>query len=206
MKLRIAKKSDIKQLAQIHLECGKIQPDGFMHRLGITFLRTYYGILINERRSVILLAEDKNGFIQGFCSGTLAAEEHLKNLKNHQLKLAFSLIPALLKSPKLLKSIIAREKYIKASDKSLKFGVSQGSRCEYWAWRPENKNLTMSIELFNVWRNIVFELGSESIKGEVDMLNKYILKIHKILGAKIIEELKLPGGRNRVIIEYKKTK
>jgi hypothetical protein len=204
MKLRIAKKSDNKILADIHMECGKIQPDGFMHQLGLTFLRTYYAILINEKKSIILLAEDENDFIHGFCSGTMAAEEHLEKLKKHKVKLAFSLIPALLKSPKLLKNIIARNKYINTSVKSVKFGVSLGSRCEYWAWRPENKNLTMSMHLFNVWRNIVFELGSESIKGEVDMLNKYILKIHKILGAKIIEELNLPDGRSRVIIEYKK--
>ena len=204
MKLRIAKKSDNKILADIHMECGKIQPDGFMHQLGLTFLRNYYDILINERRSIILLAEDENGFIHGFCSGTIAAEEHFEELKKHKLKLAFSLILAVLKSPKLLKKIIARNKYINTSVKSVKFGVTEGSRCEYWAWRPEKKNLTMSMHLFNVWRNTVFELGSESIKGEVDISNKYILKIHKILGAKIIEELKLPDGRNRVIIEYTK--
>ena len=204
MKFRIAKKSDKKVLAYIHKECGEIQPDGFMYQLGLTFLTTYYGILINEKKSIILLAEDENGVIQGFCSGTLAAEEHLIALKRNKIKLSFSLIPALLKSPKLIKNLIDRDKYINATPESVKFGVSQGSRCEYWAWRPENKNLIMSMRLFQVWRNILFELGSESIKGEVDILNKYILKIHKILGAKIIKELNLPDGRNRVIIEYKK--
>ena len=207
MKFRIAKKSDKKVLASIHMECGKIQPDGFMYQLGLPFLTTYYSILISETKSIIVLAEDENGVVQGFCSGTLAADEHLEELRRNKIKLAFSLIPALLKSPKLLKNLIARDKYINASAKSVKFGVSHGGRCEYWAWRPENKNLIMSMRLFQVWRNILFELGSESIKGEVDMLNKYILKIHKISGAKIIKELNLPDGRNRVIIEYtKKTK
>jgi hypothetical protein len=152
------------------------------------------------------LVEEENRLIQGFCSGTLSAEEHLKALKKHKFQLALSLIPVLLKSPILFKHIFDRLKFIKSSEKSVRFGVSQGSRCEYWAWRPENKNLTMSIHLFSVWRNVVFELGYKSIKGEVDTLNKYILKIHKILGAKVIAELKLPDGRNRVIIEYVKVK
>jgi len=46
MKFRLAKQSDYKTLAEIHLECGKIQPDGFMHQLGIYFLITYYNILL----------------------------------------------------------------------------------------------------------------------------------------------------------------
>ena len=96
MKFRLAKQSDFKNLAEIHLECGKVQPDGFMHQLGIYFLITYYKILLKEGRSVIVLAEDHKGFVHGFCSGTLAAEEHLMELKKNRLKLILSVIPALI--------------------------------------------------------------------------------------------------------------
>ena len=203
MNIRFAKQSDYKILARIHLECGKNQPDGFMHQLGIIFLKTYYSILLNERKSVIVLAEDKNGFVHGFSSGTLAAEEHLLVLKKNRIKLLISSIPALLLSPKLIFKLLARDRYVNGSENSIKFGVTMGSRCEYWAWRPEHKNLSMSIHLFNTWRKIIFDLGSNSIKGEVDLKNKYIFKMHKILGANVVGQLNLPDGRERVIIEYK---
>ena len=48
MKLRIAKQSDSKILANIHMECGKAQINGFMHKLGELFLRTYYYVLLKE--------------------------------------------------------------------------------------------------------------------------------------------------------------
>jgi hypothetical protein len=204
MKIRLAKKADVVSLAKIHLICGKIQPDGFMHQLGLCFLNTYYGILVNEKSSVIVVAEDENGFLHGFCSGSLAAEEHLIELKRNKFKLAFSLIPALLKSPKIFGKLLARNRYIETAGQSTSFGISHGTRCEYWAWRPESKNLVMSILLYKTWLNILFELGSTSIKGEVDSLNKYVLKMHKILGASIIDELNLSDGRKRIIIEYTK--
>jgi hypothetical protein len=202
MKLRIANKSDIKSLAKTHLICGKIQPDGFMHQLGLGFLKTYYSILLNEKGSIIVIAEDEKGLIHGFCSGSLAAEKHLSELKRNKFILAFSLIPAILKSPKILKKLLARNRFINSAGHSTTFGISKGSRCEYWAWRPDKRNLVMSILMFETWINIVLELGSTSIKGEVDMLNKYVLRIHKILGARIIDELNLSDGRKRVIIEY----
>lgn len=204
LKFRLAKKTDADSLAIIHLICGKIQPDGFMHQLGLSFLNTYYRILLDEKNSVIVVAEDENGLLHGFCSGSLAAEEHHVELKRNRLKLAFSLIPAILKSPKILKKILARNRFIETSGQSTSFGTSHGTRSEYWAWRPESKNLIMSILLYKTWLNIVFELGSTSIKGEVDSLNKYVLKMHKILGASIIDELNLSDGRKRIIIEYTK--
>jgi hypothetical protein len=204
LKLRLANKSDIKSLAKTHLICGKLQPDGFMHQLGLGFLKTYYRILLNEKGSVIVIAEDENGIVHGFCSGSLAAEKHLDELKRNQIKLAFSLIPALIKSPKIIGKLLARNRFVKSAGQSTSFGISQGSRCEYWAWRPESRNLVISILMFETWLNIVFELGSASIKGEVDILNKYVLRIHKIIGAKVIDELILSDGRKRVIIEYTK--
>jgi len=55
----------------------KAQIDGFMHKLGKTFLRTYYKVLLEEKNSIILIAIDHNGYGVGFHSGTMKAEEHL---------------------------------------------------------------------------------------------------------------------------------
>jgi hypothetical protein len=204
MKFRIAKRSDIASLAKIHMECGKFQPDGFMHNLGFCFLKTYYRLLIEEKNSIILLAEDDDGFIHGFNSGTLTAEEHLDTMKRNRIKIAFSLIPAFIKSPNILRNLVIRNNYIKSGGHSGRFGITKGPRVEYWAWRPNSKNPETAITLLESWLMIVFELGFNSAKGEVDIVNKNILKIHLLLGAKVIEELELPDGRKRVIIEYQK--
>lgn len=204
MRLRLAKKSDANTLAQIHLECGLIQPDGFMHRLGLNFLKTYYQILLEEKCSIVLLAEDENGFVHGFHSGTLAAEEHLLSLKKNKIKIFISLFPKILINPLIIKDLLLRNKYINSSTSSEKFGITFGPRGEYWALRPESKNAGVAISLLETWLNIVFELGCSSIKAEVDRSNNKVLEIHKILGAKIIQEMNLMDGRHRVVIEYTK--
>ena len=51
MKYRIAKESDAKSLALIHIECSKHQQGGFMHRLGFKFLKKYYEITSNNKNS-----------------------------------------------------------------------------------------------------------------------------------------------------------
>lgn len=201
MKLRLAKTCDIKYLASIHFECSINQPGGFMHKLGNPFLWLYYKILLSEKKSIIIVAVDENDYIHGFCSGTLAAEEHIKALKNHKIILAISLIPALIRKPSLYKEIIERNDYLYAQNNFTRFGSQEGPRNEYWAWRP-NSNKSLSVHLFKTWLNIVFDFGFNSVKGEVDSVNKPILLLHKLLGVKILEKLDLPDGRSRYFVEY----
>lgn len=203
MILRFAKTKDINSLAKLHLECGKRQPEGFMFKLGLPFLKLYYNLLINEKTSVILIATDELGNLLGFCSGTTAAEEHLNNLKKNPLKIGLSILPAIIKSPKILTNILDRKKFISLKDGSIKFGVVKGPRIEYWAWQ-KNEKTNMSIPLLKAWLRIIFDLGITSVKAEVDTNNNNLLTIHKFLGAKIAEHLTLNDGRDRVIIEYTK--
>jgi hypothetical protein len=202
MHTRLAKVKDIKSLAKIHFDAGSLQPDGFMYQLGLVFLTAYYKVLINEPKTVILLSEDENGVIHGFCSGTLDSREHLNSLKEHRIYLILASIPALVASPKLLIQMIKRYRFVGFKEDSIQYGVSYGARCEYWAWRPNSKNAEKSVELFSCWKGVMIKLGCRSIQGEVDLRNKYILKIHQMLGAKVISELHLTDGRKRVIIEY----
>lgn len=200
---RFAKSYDVNSLAKLHLECGKRQPGGFMFKLGLPFLKLYYNLLINEKTSVVLIATDEEGNLLGFCSGTIAAEEHLKNLKRNPLKIGLSILPAIIKSPKILTNILDRKNYISLRDGSIKFGVVKGPRIEYWAWRKDELT-NMSIPLLKTWLKIVFDLGVNLVKAEVDTNNKNLLTIHKFLGANISEHLLLKDGRDRVIIEYTK--
>ena len=204
MIFRIAKLKDKSSLARLHLEAGRIQPDGFMHQLGFYFLKSYYDILLREKNSVVILAEDLDGVIHGFCSGTSSAEDHLIELKRNKIILITAAIPALLMSPKLMFKILSRYRFVAGEKNSIEYGVSAGARSEYWAWRPQSKNLEMSVKMFNQWKKIMFDLGCNSIKGEVDLKNKYILKLHRLLGAVVVAKLTLADGRERVIIEYLK--
>ena len=201
MKLRIAKQSDYKILAKIHIECGKEQTGGFMFKLGLPFLKLYYKILLKEKHSIVLIAEDENDLVIGFVSGSISAEEHLKKLRDNKYYLAFSVLPSIIKSPKILKSLIERNSFIHSKKQSKQFGITSGVRMEYWAWKPTEKG-ALSIYLIKAWLNIIFSLGHTTVKGEVDLINDGILKIHKFLGAKVKNELNNDDGKKRVIIEY----
>jgi hypothetical protein len=203
MIIRFAKSRDIKSLAKLHLECGEHQPGGFMFKLGLPFLRIYYKLLINEKNSIILVSEDDNGNLIGFISGTMAAEAHLENLKRNRFRIGLSILPAIIKSPKLLTNILDREKFVYLKDGSIQFGVVMGPRIEYWAFHQGEKR-NMSIPLLKTWLKVVFDLGIVSVRAEVDINSKNLLTVHKFLGAKVIEHLMLNDGRERVIIEYKK--
>jgi len=183
------------------MECGEHQPGGFMFKLGLSFLKIYYKLLTNEKNSIIIVAEDEGGKILGFCSGTISAEEHLSNMKKNRLRIGFSILPAIIKSPKILTNIMDRERFVLLKDGSIQFGVISGPRIEYWAWRQNDKT-NKSIPLLKTWLKVVFDLGISSVKAEVDTDNKNLLTIHKFLGAKVVEHLHLKDGRKRVIIEY----
>lgn len=201
MILRLAKSIDINSLAKLHLECGKQQPGGFLFKLGLSFLKIYYKLLVNEKNCVIVIAEDTDGSLLGFCAGTMAAEAHLNNLKKNRFRIGIAILPAIIKSPKILTNILDREKFVFLKDGSIQFGVKCGPRIEYWAWR-QNHRSNMSIPLLKTWLKVVFDLGVSSVKAEVDIDSKNLLTVHKFLGAKVVEQLELKDGRKRVIIEY----
>lgn len=205
VKFRNAKLIDANQIADIHIESSKNQPGGFLHQLGYPFIFNYYKILIQEKHSIVIVAEDESGLIYGFCSGTLRAEEHLFYLKKHKFLLFFSSLPSILRKPKLITEIYNRKKHIDNETNTIEFNNKSGVRNEYWGWR-NNYDKSKSPELFKTWMDVVFSYGYSSFKGEVDSVNKNIVLFHKFLGAKILKEVKLPDGRSRYFVEYKKNK
>lgn len=205
VKFRIAKLVDANQIAEIHIESGKNQPGGFMHLLGFSFIKKYYEILLQEKHSIVIVAEDKTGFIYGFCSGTLDASEHIKSLNSNKLPLLIASLPSIFKNPKLIFEITKRRKHINNVSDSVEYNTKIGVRNEYWGWRSECDK-SKSPELFKTWMNIVYSFGYESFRGEVDSINKHIVLFHKFLGAKILKEIILPDGRIRYFVEYKNNK
>lgn len=203
VKFRNAKLVDANQIAHIHIESSINQPGGFMHQLGYLFILNYYKILIQEKHSIVIIAEDDNALIYGFCSGTLDAREHLNSLNKKKFLLFLSSLPSILRNPKLLIEIINRKKYINNKNNTIEFNNKVGVRNEYWGWR-NNCDRSKSPELFKTWMDVVFSYGYNSFNGEVDAINKNIVLFHKFLGAKILKEVKLPDGRTRYFVQYNK--
>ena len=200
---RIAKRSDAKSLAQVHLICAKNQKGGFFHNLGFYFTYKYYKILLSNKNSVIVIAEDQNHNCLGFHSGTLKMEEQLIQLKKNKLILAISLVPKFIIKPKLFYDVIKRYISISTIDsKKNDFGVKKGARGEYWCWLQSNSDPLEALKLLDKWFNIMKELGVNSVCIEADTINERILKFHIKKGARVINELSLADGRKRVILKY----
>ena len=64
-------------------------------------MKIHYKLLTNEKNRIIIVAEDECGKLLDFCSGTISAEEHLNNMKRNRLRIGFSMLPAIIKSPKI---------------------------------------------------------------------------------------------------------
>jgi hypothetical protein len=199
MNFRVAKINDSFALAKMHKICGEYQKDGFMHKLGVLFLYNYYRVSLKEKHSVILIADDSNGMPIGFISGTLDAKEHQVQLKRNTISLGISAFIAILRNPFLLQELYKRKKSL--GSKASKFIVDSGARGEYWAWLPKSKNTMGSGILRQAWINVLGELGCKSFRYELDLGNSSFEKYEKIFGCTLIEEIILPDGRKRIIVE-----
>lgn len=199
MRFRLAKLCDADQLADVHSICCSEQPEGFMFKLGKSFLRKYYQILLNERNSVVIVAESEAEKIIGFYSGSSRSEEHIEKLRQNKLSLILASVRAILRNPCLLKSMYIRYKSTKNKGE---FIITNGPRMEYWACLPSDRNSGAAIELHKLWYEFMRLLGVTTVKGEINEANKRTLKMHQIMGATIIKEFETPEGNKRYIIEY----
>lgn len=201
VKHRLAKKKDIEQLAKLHWDASITQPSSFMFKLGVCFLKKYYKFIIEENNSLILCAVDNNERILGFVSGSLDNSERIKTLHSKKIALLFSAIPQILRNPFLIKEIASRF-YSGSADRNDGYIVHDGPHEDFWAWQTNDKPGNEAILLHLTWLKILKCLGIDHVRGEVDLDNKIILRIHKFLGAKIVKEYNTPDARRRVIFEY----
>jgi hypothetical protein len=199
MKYRIAKTSDFKSITDLHYAIRKTYSVGIFAQLGKPFLKRYYRIILNDPNAVVVCAEDDHGIIQGFCSATLDVEAHMANLRQHKVSLGLAAITSIITKPALIKHLIDRFKVIK-NDSATKIISTKGARSEYWVWRATNQDSVSSVEMYFAQINIMKSLGVKDLFGEVDKINKKILKFQQANGAEIIDQITLPDGRERVII------
>lgn len=198
---RLGKISDHIALAQIHYHSGQFQNDGFMYRLGFDFLKRYYKVLLSEKQSFVLVAEDRSGCIHGFVSGTQNANSHLSAIRNDRVFLALTLLKSVVFSPAILKEILRRYKYVNRINDAESFGALDGARLEYWIWDTDSSS-NLSVLLLKAWINIMKEMGVNEIHGEVDKFNIKSQKVHKLMGAIFYDTKILTDGRERTFYKY----
>ena len=198
MKYRLAKISDAAKIADIHYSIRSSYSVGIFSKLGKIFLRRYYKILLNDPNSVVVCAE-LNGIIYGFCSASLDVEAQMMNLRNHKWILALASFWSVIRNPLLFRDLVDR--YLQGRDvNNIKFISSIGARSEYWAWNPASLDSFSSVEMYNAKLNILKALGVKELYGEVDLINKRILRFQLANGSEIIEKLILPDGRERALL------
>lgn len=201
IKYRLAKPRDCKAIVELHYSIRETYSVGIFAQLNRFFLKQYYLIILNDPNSVIVCAEDENGIIQGFCSSTLDVEAQFANIKRHRIRLGLAAITSVIEKPLLLKHLIARYMVIKNNTQT-RIISTKGARSEYWVWRASNKDSGSSVEMYFSLFIILKALGVKELFGEVDKVNKRVLKFQLANGGRITDEFTLPDGRERVVIRY----
>ena len=171
-----------------------------MFRLGEGFFREYYRILIKDGCSIIVCAFNSSGDMVGFVSGTLDVKVKMLALTRNRLSLLAGSLPALIRDHTLLAQMISRERNFAHAQTESRYVVQSGAIVDFWAWKKNEGS--GAIPLLLKWLAILRSLGLSSICGEVDVINNDILRIHRMLGAKVIKEFVTPDGRERVLIRY----
>ncbi len=201
MIIRLGKPNDAARLAFIHEVSSAKQPGGFMFQLGRSFLVEYYRTLLHDGSSVVLCAVDDRDSSWDLWPEHWTRERACEPLKRNRLRLFVASLPALLRHPLLIRDVYSRQQSASPDEAERGYVVQSGAHEEFWGWLPDNTS--GAIELHLKWLSVMRILGAQTIRGEVDQVNDVVLRVHRMLGARIVKEFVTPDGRQRLIIEYK---
>ena len=203
IRLRLAKPSDAKEIANLHWLVRDRYTQGVFLTLGKRFLTEVYKILLNDAWEVVVCAVDEDDKIIGFMSNSLNIRHQFKEMKRHRIRLAFCALGGIISKPSLIKGLIQRYKSLDNRKDSPKFVNTEGVRGDYWCWKKGDDSLK-SIELRKANGEILRALGVNEILFEVDKSNSKVYKFHlKVNKAEPVEEIVLPDGRVRVLLKQK---
>ena len=119
IKFRLAKPSDAKHIAYVHLHIRDKYDKGFFAQVNYSFLKHYYKIMLNDPNEVVICAEDETGKIVGFSSGSLNAEKQFKTMRDHKLFFVWPLITSAFSNPKIIKDSLDRFKSTKEESENM---------------------------------------------------------------------------------------
>lgn len=199
MHFRLAKLSDLNEIVTLHYNVRDTYSVGFFSKMRKSFFRQYYKILLNDPNEIILYAEDNLGHKCGFASSTLDVEAQFRNLRKYKIALAIGALPSFILNPKLVLDAWKRYRSTNVNSQQ-QFVTATGARGEYWVWDNNNKDSIWSTVLYNKSLEIMFLLGSQIVRFEVDSVNSRILQFHKKNGALEESKIILDDGRERVLM------
>lgn len=201
MRIRLAKPSDSKAIAEIHYLSRDKLTKGFFSQVTRSFLVHYYKVVLDDPNSVVVCVEENDGTICGFASATLNAEKQFANLGKHKFRLAFALVPTIMMKPKILWEAVSRYLSIQGKSDARYVSVS-GVRGEYWVWDPRNKNTIWAGVLNNTHLHMLYVLGAKNLRFEVDEENLAVVYFSERNGAELLDRMLLNDGRARLIMNY----
>lgn len=101
IRFRLAKPSDAKQIANVHLHIrDKYDREGFA-QVNYSFLKQHYRVKLDDANEIIICADDENGKILGFSSGSLYSTKQIESMRGHKFSLFLPLITSAFSSPPL---------------------------------------------------------------------------------------------------------
>lgn len=197
VRYRLAKPSDAKQIADCHWHVRDRYNEGIFLSLGKGFLRAYYEVILDDPNEIIVCAENKEGKIVGFSSGSLDAESQAKNLLNHKLKLGFAAILSLLRHPSYIRGVWERYSSLKPSNDKV-FVYMKGARSEYLCWRKGEAGSIGMMLLDKIKFKLMHEFGVHEVFFEIDKQNERLFNAQqRMKEITLIGEFELPDGRKR---------
>jgi hypothetical protein len=203
VRFRLANCSDAKALARLHYACSMEQPDGFMYKLGKRFLTQYYRILLRNRMSLVVCADAGTAGIVGLVSASVESQEEYKALQRGRLRLLLSALPALIRRPRLFGAVYDRANSLSSDQVRKDFVVGSGARLSFWGWSPAYPSRGQTTKLLQTAMRMLKALGVETVRLEIDRVNRKVEAIHRLMGGKVIEEFVTKDGRQRIVMEHR---
>lgn len=202
---RIAKKGDAKRITELHFKVRDTYSVGYFSRMNKWFIKKYYDIILSDPYEVVVCAENENDEIEGFMSASLDVNRQFQRMSKLKYKVSLGLraLPSFICHPSLIKETLNRYNSTRGKYSGPDNYIPQnGARLEYWTWDAESKDSISAMELYNKFLLILYSLGVKTIEGEIDYVNKKVLKFTLLNQAKVVREIEMSDGRHRAIVVY----
>ncbi len=196
IRFRLAKPSDARQIANVHYHVRDKYGEGFFAHVNKRFLKQYYKMILNDPWQIVVCAE-LNGEILGFSSGSMDTTMEFKTFRRNKWKFVWPLLTTAMTNPKIVKAALDRFKST-GEGSTKKFINSSGARNEFWAWLPGRDDSYMSIYTQELMLYFMKMFGIKEVYGEMDTVNKKVVKMQLKNGSKPLETFIMPDGRERM--------
>lgn len=197
IRFRLAKPSDAKQIANCHWHVRDRYTEGIFLLLGKAFLRAYYKVILDDPNEIIVCAENKNGIIVGFSSGSLDAESQAKTIRKHKTRLGFAALQGIIRHPSYMRGVWQRFKSLNP-ETGKEFIHMKGARSEYLCWNKDEPGSISMMLLDKIKFKMMHALGIKEVYFEIDRQNERIFNAQlRMKNTELVNEYQLPDGRTR---------